>query len=214
MIKAQLGGHLRRRRGRGRGGRLLRAAAAAERRVSARRERRPAPRPRAQIAPEFSVLGVDGRRGRGRARRCASASGDRDLGPRGLHDRADGADQHRPGAARATTPRPASAWSTSSASPSAGRRRRTASCGRRSTHAGAELHGRDDVHARRAVHLRPRARGGQVLLQRCPTARCRSASTSPARSCYRGDDGQLQIVLVPWTCSARLAHAGRRRGAR
>ena len=43
-------------------------------------------------------------------------------------------------------------------------------------HARAELHGRDDLHAAHAVHLRPRARGGQVPLQR---ARRRGAAELP-----------------------------------
>ena len=83
--------------------------------------------------------GSDVRGPRGRARRArrgadAAVHAARERGARAAaaRDRAVGADQHRPRAAHATTRRRASGSSSCSGRPSAGRRRRARSCGRRS----------------------------------------------------------------------------------
>ena len=67
----------------------------------------------------------------------------------------------RPGAP--TTPRRASGWSSCSARPSAGARRRTPFSGRGWTTLVPVVHRLDDVHARGAVHLRPRGRRGKYF---------------------------------------------------
>ena len=66
------------------------------------------------------------------------------------------------------------------------------------------LHRRHHLPRLRAVQLRPGGRRRQVPLRRCRTARCRWPSTSTAPSYYRGDDGRLQMSLVPWSCSAEF----------
>ena len=79
-------------------------------------------------------------------------------------------------ALRATTPRRASSSSTSSARPSAGRRRRRASSGRASSRSLPSFTSRGRVHARRALHLRPRGRRGEVPRR---AARRRGAAELP-----------------------------------
>ena len=178
MIKADLGGHLgRRRRRRTRSRRSSRGCRPAERGSVTAVEHGDEPTGRRRGPDRAGVPGVDVTwvpRTR-RPRRCVRPRRDRDLGPRGLHDRAHGADQHRSGAAQLRRRDARGASSTSSARPSAGRA---------TTH---ELPvGAGRARSCRAspaqttftmpvpVHLRPRARGRQVPLQRCPTARCRS----------------------------------------
>ena len=60
----------------------------------------------------------------------------------------------------------------------------------------------------RAVHLRPRGRGHEVPLRAARTARCRSRFHFTGTVFYRGDDGRMQVVLVPWTLG-RASAAGR-----
>ena len=149
-----------------------------------------------------------GRRGRGRAHaalpaRCLGADRTRDL-----HDRADGADQRRAGAARSTTRPRASGSSTSSASPSAGRRRRIRSSGRSATTLVPSFTGAGDVHAARAGHVRPRDRRGPLLRQ---PARRRGATrvplqrVDPAARRRRARPGRLGAVVVHHD----VAHADR-----
>ena len=94
MIKATLGGDLGRRRRAERGRGVLRAPAAEqERRVSGEPE---------AVAAGADRPGVPGARRRVGARRggpdaVVRPRRDRELGPRGVHDRAHGADQHRSG---------------------------------------------------------------------------------------------------------------------
>ena len=75
----------------------------------------------AAAIPEFEVLGA-GRSSAPRRRRSASTvRGRPSRRAARVHDRAHGADHDRARPSAATTPRPASGWSSSSASPSAGR---------------------------------------------------------------------------------------------
>ena len=53
------------------------------------------------------------------------------------------------------------------------------------------------------VHVRPRGRGRQVLLRRSRSERCRSASTSTATSSSTVPADRLQVVPVPWSCTAQ-----------
>ena len=70
----------------------------------------------------------------------------------------------------------------------------------------SRLHRRDDVRARRPVHVRPRGRGERSTSTRCPTARCRCRSTSTAWCSTAASDG-------PAAGRARCRGAARRAGA-
>ena len=124
---------------------LLRAACAssAERRVSGEPERGVAAGRR--IAPRVPRShDVDrGCRDAAAPDAVVRARRDRDLGPRGLHHRAHGADQHRPGPPQLRRRDARERSSSCSARPSAGRRPRRASLWPQVEHARAELHGRD-----------------------------------------------------------------------
>ena len=159
--------------------------------------------------------GVRGRRRRLRARRRGADAAlrprrDRDRGPRGLHDRADGADQHRPGAAQLRRRDARARWSSCSARPSAGRA---------TTH--SFLWAQRRARSCRASPARRRSR-----------CRCRAPTTSSSRRPSTSTalpDGEVPLTLplhrhgplraattggcrscsIPWSCSARVAHAGR-----
>ena len=59
------------------------------------------------------------------------------------------------------------------------------------------------------MHLRPRGGVGASTSTRCATAACRSRFHFNGTVLYRGEDDRLQVVLVPWSCSARWSDAGR-----
>ena len=205
----ELGGDLGRRRRRARRRGLLRRAAGAG--GVTRAARRTARAGRAPALPELEFSGarrepaphVGGAHARLHAARGASRPA-----ARSTRSRSRPRSTSSPRAARTTTRR-ARCSSTSSARRSAGPATTTSivvGAGRR---ARAELHRRRRVRAaacRAPTTSRWRRRSTST---RCRTARSRSASTSPARIFYRGDDGRLQIVLVPWSCSAALRAAGR-----
>ena len=72
-----------------------------------------------------------------------------------------------------------------------------------------ELHRSGGLHAARAVVVRPRARPPRILLQ--PARRRRAARFHFSGSIlHRGDDGRMQVVLVPWSCSAQWSCRSRR----
>ena len=140
-------------------------------------------------------------RGRARARlRRARVGAGR---PAGLRDRAHGAGHDRARAARATTPRRARSSSSCSGRRSAGPRPRAASSGTRPT---------------RSCRRSPARRPSASPCRRASTWRSRRRSTSTALPDgevplafnfngtvhYRGDDGRLQMSLVPWSCSAEF----------
>ena len=61
----------------------------------------------------------------------------------------------------------------------------------------------DGVHGRGPVHLRPRGGVGAVLRLAARRRASRSRSTSTARCSTAARHDRLQVVLVPWSCSAR-----------
>ena len=195
LVKASLGGHLRRRR-RGAGDRgLLRGAAERWRREPAGDRstvagRRPSPSSRCS-AP------------RGR-RHAAAPALDFDVhvtepsGAPGLRDRAHGADHDRAGAARATTPRRASGWSSCSAPPERWATTTRSLCGTRPTRWCPALHRRRPRSAwrcRRRFDLEVAARSTSTG---CPDGEVPLAFNFNGTVHYRGDDGRLQMSLVPW----------------
>ncbi len=197
--QGELGGHLGRARGRGRRRRVLRRACAS---AGASRERGPG----ARVHGPRGVV----RRGRRRADAALRPRRERERRPRGVHDRAHGADQHRPGAAQL--------------------RRRDARAPRRPLRRAGALGGDDAqlplgaTRARscrasparrrsrsRRVHVRPRGGRDQVLRRPARRRRPAHASTSTARSSprrrRRHPGGRDPVVVL-----GALAHAGRRRG--
>ena len=118
-------------------------------------------------------------RARGDARRALPPARRRARGARGLHDRALDPDPHRPGAARRTTTRRASGWSSCSARPSAGARRRTRSSGRASSRSCRRSPARRRSRSRCRARTTSRSRRPSTST-RCATATSRSASTSTA----------------------------------
>ena len=102
--------------------------------------------------------------------------------PRGVHDRADRAGDDRAGAAPVRRRDPASGSSSCSGRPSAGARRPRNMLWHHAEVLVPNFTGPTTFRDPGPVQLRPGGRGGQVLLRRCPTARCRWRSTSTAPS--------------------------------
>ena len=212
-----LGGHLRRRapsRTRSpRSSRDLRAAAP-DARASSARWPRPAPprRHRARASRCSSVEPVRARRGADAALRPRAST--EPLGPRGLHDRADGADPHRPGAAQPTTPRRARALVELFGAPERwARDDARASCGRRSSALVPSFTGATTFTLAGAVHLRPRGRGGQVLLLAARRRGAAGASTSTARSSTAATTASCRSCSIPWTLLGATGACRSRRGS-
>ena len=103
----------------------------------------------------------------------------------------------------------ASGWSSCSASPSAGRRPTGSFRWAQVDVLVPASRARREFELERPLHLRPRARRGQVL------RRARRTATAPLRFhfngtvFYEGEDGRMQIVQVPWDRSPRLRDADR-----
>ncbi len=170
LDQGELGGHLGRRRASSRRSTAffddLRATAGA--RVSDARRRvelRPRPRRAAYPVPEFAVLGAEADRSTRPRRRCASGCASSDAGgARGLHDRADRPDHVEPAKRTydaATRERLVELFG----APERWAATTRSFLWRRVDVLVPTLHRRRPTfRPRRAVHLRPRDRGDEVLL--------------------------------------------------
>ena len=93
------------------------------------------------------------------------------------------------------------------------RRRRAASRWAQARRARARLHRLDEFAlAGRRAPTTSRSAAAKYF-HALPTARCRCASTSTARSSTAATTGGCRSSLVPWSCSAGFRHAGRRSGS-
>ena len=200
LIKASLGGHLGRRRGgagdrgatstscgrwpREPAARSLEVAGGARARVPGARRHRP---------PARRGAGARLRRARRGAERAA-----------GLRDRAHGAGDDRAGAARATTRRRARSSSSCSARRSAGPRRPAASSGTRPTCSCPPSPARPRSASPLPCTLRPGGRRRRSTSTALPDGEVPLAFNFNGTVHYRGDDGRLQMSLVPWCCSAEF----------
>ena len=170
--QGELDGHLRRLVRRGRRRRLLRPAAAAERLVTSV-ENGAGDGPRRRSRPMFTVVGVTAAEDTAVPALRFHARGGGDVRPRRVHDRPDRADQRRSGAARVRRRRRASGWPTCSASPSDGPATTHSFLWAHATTLVPSFTGQTAFSMRRALLVRPRARGREVLLQ--PAGRRRAA---------------------------------------
>ena len=157
--------------------------------------------------------GVRGARRRLGARRRGAdavvrARRDRDLRPRGLHDRAHGADQHRPGAPQLRRRDARGARRAVRRARALGRRPRRASCGRRSSTLVPSFTGETTLHAARPVHATTSRSPRRSTSTRCPTARCRSRFHFTGSVLLRRRRRPAAGRADPVDVLARVAHAG------
>ena len=142
-------------------------------------------------------------RGRRRADAAFALERDRDVGPRGLHHRADRADQHRSGAAHLRRRDPRSAWSTCSATPERWAATTHSFLWAHATHARAELHRRRRRFTLPVPCTYDLELAAAKYLYSLPDGEVPLSFHFTGSVLHRGDDGPAAgRARCPWSCSA------------